>query len=165
MNERITVSGIIGTDPHKSVTSKLEPITSFRLAASQSHFDRAKNAWVDEDTSWFSVRTFRLLASNAAQSLHKGEHVVVTGRVKVRNWNNADRSGTNVEIDADAVGHDLSWYTTVPVRSGPPSQVAADRTRLQSVEASADPARGPPAQPRGVRNIPRYPTKRRTPAA
>ena len=125
MNERITVSGIIGTDPRKSTTNKGVPVTSFRLASSQGHFDRFKNEWVDEETNWFSVATYRQLASNAAQSLHKGEHVIVTGRIHVRNWTNAERSGTSVDIEADVVAHDLTWYTTTAVRNGPVARISA----------------------------------------
>ena len=123
MSDQITVSGIIGTVPRRTVANNGAPITSFRLASSQRRFDRAKNDWVDDDTSWFSVTTFRQLAVNAAQSLQKGEHVIVTGRLLIRNWTNAERSGIDVKIIADCVGHDLTWYTTTPVRS-----VASGRT-------------------------------------
>ena len=43
--------------------------------------------------------------------------MIVTGRLRVRDWATDDKRGTNVEIDADAVGHDLSWGTTVFTRS------------------------------------------------
>jgi len=35
----------------------------------------------------------------------------------VRDWTSGDRAGTTVEIDADALGHDLAWGTTVYTRS------------------------------------------------
>jgi single-strand DNA-binding protein len=37
---------------------------------------------------------------------------VVSGRLKVRDWDNGERSGTSVEIEADSLGHDLVWGTT-----------------------------------------------------
>ena len=143
MNERITVSGIIGTDPRKTTTNKGVPVMSFRLASSQSHFDRFKNEWVDEETNWFSVTAYRQLASNAAQSLHKGEHVIVTGRVHVRKWTNAERSGTSVDIEADVVAHDLTWYTTTAVRNGHvarTSAVTAEATEAAEPVESAESA-------------------------
>ena len=46
-----------------------------------------------------------------ALSVHKGQPLVVTGKLKVRQWQDADKSGTNVEIDAIAIGHDLNRGT------------------------------------------------------
>jgi single-strand DNA-binding protein len=47
----------------------------------------------------------------------KGERVVVTGRLRIREWENGDRAGTNIDIEADALGHDLAWGTASFVRS------------------------------------------------
>lgn len=135
MSDQITVSGIIGTVPRRTVANNGAPITSFRLASSQRRFDRAKNDWVDDDTSWFSVTTFRQLAVNAAQSLHKGEHVIVTGRLFIRNWTNAERSGIDVKIVAESLGHDLTWYTTTPVRSVASARTDAERPGPEPVES------------------------------
>ena len=136
MSERITISGIIGTVPRQIFAKNGAPITSFRLASRQSHFDRTKNEWVDDSTSWFTVTTFRHLATNVAQSLTKGEHIIVTGKLFVRNWTNADRSGTDVDIVADAVGHDLAYYTTTPVRVGTPGRSDSAQTAPEPVESA-----------------------------
>lgn len=136
MSEHIAVSGIIGTIPRRSVTKSGAPITSFRLAAHQSHFDRAKNAWVDDDSSWYSVTTFRQLATNAAASLQKGEHVVVAGRLIIRDWSNAERSGVDVEIVAESVGHDMTWYTTTPVRNTALTRTDAGQAGPPPVESA-----------------------------
>jgi len=55
------------------------------------------------------VTSFRQLAINASTSINKGERIVVSGKIRVRDWDNGERSGTSVEIDADALGHDLTW--------------------------------------------------------
>jgi single-strand DNA-binding protein len=112
MTDTISLSGLVGTTPRHLITGAGLAITSFRLASTVRRFDRAKNSWVDGDTNWYTVTTFRQLAFNTAASIEKGERVVVVGRMRVRDWQNGDKSGTNVEIEADAVGHDLSWGTT-----------------------------------------------------
>lgn len=109
MSEQITVSGLIATDPRIHTTKEGLSITSFRLAANSRHFDRAKNEWVSSATNWFTVLTFRQLAQNCAESLTKGDRVVVSGKIKIRDWDNGERTGTSVEIDADSVGLDLSF--------------------------------------------------------
>ena len=93
------------------------PITSFRLASSQRRFDRSQNRWIDGETNWFTVTCFRQLAINTSESINKGDRIVATGKLRVRDWDNGERSGTSVEIDADAIGHDLSWGTATFIRT------------------------------------------------
>lgn len=111
MSDLITLVGFI-TEPRHIVTSEGLPITSFRLASTQRRFDRASNSWVDGETNWYTVTAFRQLAVNASSSLHKGDRVIVSGRVRVRDWRADEKSGTSVEVDADAIGHDLLWGTS-----------------------------------------------------
>jgi single-strand DNA-binding protein len=112
MSESFTVSGLVATTPRHLVTQEGLPITSFRLASSKRRFDRAKKIWVDGETNWFTINSFRQLAINSASSISKGDRIVVSGRLKVRDWDNGERSGTSVEIEADCLGHDLVWGTT-----------------------------------------------------
>lgn len=112
MPDTITLTGVVGTIPRNLVTSDGLAVTSFRLASGQRRFDRASNAWVDGETNWYTITTFRQLATNVSRSIVKGEHVLVTGRVRVRDWAAGERSGTTVDIEADAVGHDLRWGTS-----------------------------------------------------
>ena len=53
------------------------------------------------------------------RSVRRGEHVVVAGRLRIRDWHNADKNGTAIEIEADSVGHDLTWCTTISQRVAP----------------------------------------------
>lgn len=112
MTDSITVTGVVGTDPNLHVTTQGLAITSFRLASTRRYFDRAKGSWEDGETNWYTISTFRQLAQNTIASLKKGERVVVHGRLRVRAWDNGEKSGTAIEIEADAIGHDLTWGTT-----------------------------------------------------
>lgn len=116
MSDTITITGLIATTPRHVVTSEGLPITSFRLASSQRRFDKATSTWVDASTNWYTVTAFRQLAINAVPSLSKGDRVVVSGRLRVRDWQTDDRTGTNVEIEAETLGHDLFWGTSVFTR-------------------------------------------------
>lgn len=111
MSETITVTGLVATTPRHLVTQDNLPITSFRLASANRRFDRVQNRWIEGETNWYTVTGFRQLAVNAAASINKGDRVVVSGKIKVRDWDNGERSGTSVEIEADSVGHDLTWGT------------------------------------------------------
>jgi len=109
MSEQINVTGLVATTPRHLVTQDGLPITSYRLASSSRRFDRSQNKWVDGETNWYTVSAFRQLAINSAGSINKGDRVIVVGKLRVRDWDNGERAGTSVEIEAEAVGHDLSW--------------------------------------------------------
>lgn len=117
MSELISVAGLVATTPRHLINQDGLPITSFRLAASQRKFDRNQNKWVDGETNWFTVTGFRQLAINTSTSVSKGDRILVTGKLRVRDWDNGERAGTSVEIDADAIGHDLSWGSAVFTRT------------------------------------------------
>ena len=63
--------------------------------------------------------SYRSLAANIAVSLRRGQPVTVHGKQRIVSWQRED--GTTwygVEIEADAVGHDLTFGTTAFARVG-----------------------------------------------
>jgi single-strand DNA-binding protein len=117
MTDIITLTGLVATNPRHIVTTEGLAITSFRLASNQRRFDRTQNSWIDGDTNWYTITAFRQLGAHVATSVDKGQRVIVTGRVRIRDWENGAKSGTTIEIDADAVGHDLTWGRATFTRS------------------------------------------------
>jgi single-strand DNA-binding protein len=117
MADKITIAGLVATTPRHIITADGLPITSFRLACSTRRFDRTENKWVDGDTNWYTITAFKQLAINTASAIHKGERIMVTGDLRVRDWDNGERSGTSVEVEAIAIGHDLNWGTSVFTRT------------------------------------------------
>ncbi len=117
MTDTITLTGLVATSPRHIVTSEGLAITSFRLASNQRRFDRASSSWIDGDTNWYTITSFRQLGTHVASSVQKGERVIVTGRVRIRDWTSGEKTGTTIEIDADAVGHDLTWGRSSFTRS------------------------------------------------
>jgi single-strand DNA-binding protein len=112
MNDLITITGNIAAEPELRRTAGGVPVAAFRVASSQRHYDRAKSEWVETATNWYAISAFRELAEHVCTSLHKGERVIVSGRVRMREWETTTKRGVSVEIEADAVGHDLRWGTT-----------------------------------------------------
>ncbi|NDH65372.1 MAG: single-stranded DNA-binding protein [Microbacteriaceae bacterium] len=137
MTENITVSGLVATTPRHLITQDGLPITSFRLAASSRRFDREAGKWVDGETNWYTVTGFRQLAINLATSVSKGERIMVSGRLRVRDWDNGERAGTSVEIEAEHLGHDLLWGTaaftrTVLVNESEPEDEAVENSKTEA---------------------------------
>lgn len=117
MADRITVTGVVATTPNHVMTPAGFPVTTFRLASTHRKYDKGEGKWVDGDTNWYTVVTFRNLAQNIPGSVDKGQRVIVTGRLRVRDWEAGEKSGRAVEIEADGVGHDLTWGTAAYTRS------------------------------------------------
>ena len=112
MSDQYSVTGLVATTPRHLVTQDGLPITSFRLAASLRKFDKQLNRWVDAETNWFTITVFRQLAINASTSVSKGERIIAMGKLRIRDWDNGERAGTSVEIEAEHLGHDLFWGTS-----------------------------------------------------
>ena len=69
-----------------------------------------KDGQQQEETTYLNVNCWRDLAENAAESLHKGDRVVVIGRLRVRSYENKDNQTVWVtEIEADEIAPSLRW--------------------------------------------------------
>lgn len=111
MNETyVTLQGWVGNDVDLREVGET-PCASFRVGCTPRR--QRGGQWVDGETSWFTVNCWRSLARNVAESVRRGEAVVVHGRVKVDVW---EREGQPPSVawivDATFVGHDLSKGTS-----------------------------------------------------
>lgn len=43
--------------------------------------------------------------------------MLITGKLHIRDWDNGERAGTSVEIEADHIGHDLMWGSAAFTRT------------------------------------------------
>ena len=136
MSDNITVRGFVATEPKSSTTPGGVATANFRLGSTERRFDRATNAWIDGNTNWFKVQGYRQLAGNIGCSVKKGQKVIVVGRLKLRSWEHDGRIYHSAEIDADSVGHDLTWGSANFIR-----------TAASGPQAAAGPAALPPALP------------------
>lgn len=142
MTTTMSVIGTIATDPKLFHPSGGVPLCSFRLASDERRYDSEQRNWVEGQTNWFGVVCFRGLAANAYASFRKGERVIVHGKVRVRNWSTEDRQGTSIEIEADALGHDVRWgISRFERRAGSAAQRATqenDEQLAELVDAAAE---------------------------
>lgn len=109
MSENITLVGNIVGDPEQRTTRAGEVIAAFRLAASDRRYDRERSQWVDGHTNYYAVSVFGELGRHALSSLHKGERIIVAGRLTLREWETDAKRGLSADVTAVAVGHDLRW--------------------------------------------------------
>lgn len=138
MSDTVTIIGKVATDPVLAQTGGGVPVTNFRLASTHRRYDQATASWVDAGTNWYSVAAYRQLGEHAKASLRTGDSVIVAGRLRIRTWESNGKQGTSVDIDAEAVGHDLRWGTTAYLRSSRAG--ASEAARVGDVRDAAAPS-------------------------
>lgn len=108
----VTLQGWVGSDVLLRQAGDT-PVASFRVGCTPRRRLRT-GEWVDGDTQWYSVSAWRWLGEHCAQSLRKGDPVVLHGRLVARSYvTKAGVEATSYDVDALLVGHDLSRGTTV----------------------------------------------------
>ncbi len=108
----ITVIGNLTDDPELKFTPSGAAVANFTVASTPRTFDKQTNEWKDGDALFIRCAAWRQLAENCAESLQKGQRVIVTGALKIRNYERQDGSkGTSVEINVDEIGPSLRYAT------------------------------------------------------
>lgn len=111
---RITVTGNITSDPELKFINTGAAVVNFNVA--ESYKGRGDNA--KEETYFWPVVVWNHLAENVANSIHKGQRVVVEGRLVQRSWETSEgERRTKTEILADSVGVELRFGTAQYTRS------------------------------------------------
>lgn len=116
----ISYVGNLTADPEMRFTSGGTAVCNFRVASNRRWTDRNGNQ--QEETTFLTVNCWRDMAENVAESLGKGDRVVVLGRIRTRSYENRDGQTVYVtEIEADEVAPSLRWARASidkPARTG-----------------------------------------------
>lgn len=113
----VTLVGNCTRDPELRFTASGQATASFGLAVNRRWQNRQTSEW-EEAVSYFTVVSWRELAENVAESVHKGTRVIVTGRLDQRSWETPDgQKKSTVEITADEVGPSLRWASAHVTRN------------------------------------------------
>ena len=103
----VTLVGNITRDPELRFTNTGQATSTFGLAVNRRWQNRQTQEW-EEATSFIDVVCWREMAENAAESLTRGARVIVTGRLKQRNYETKEGEKRTVyEIEVDDVGPSL----------------------------------------------------------
>ena len=90
-------------------------VARFRLA--NTPLGRRNGEWADAATTWITVTCFRALAENVTASIHKGQPVLVSGRLRTNVWTKEGVTYERLTLEATTVGHDLTRGTATFFRA------------------------------------------------
>lgn len=106
----VTIVGNITDDPELRFTSSGNAIATLTVATTPRIYDSQKNEWRDGDASFMRCNIWREQGENVAESLQRGNRVVVTGRLKQSNWETKEgEKRSRIEIDVDEIGASMKF--------------------------------------------------------
>jgi single-strand DNA-binding protein len=136
MEAYVQITGYVGTDVELRPTSG---VASFRVASTPRY--RKNGDWVDGNPTWLTVTCWRSLAEHAAESIRKGDPVIVIGKLRTNVWKGEDGVVERLILEATSIGHDLSRGTAVFSRVErvvvPEDQESDVQAAIAAVEAQA----------------------------
>lgn len=101
MSFPVTFKARLGADPEITTSTNGSALTRLRVVTNARRL--VDGDWVDTDTSWWNVTAFGRVAEAAAEQLHKGDLVMVSGKVKQREWEKDGVKRTTAEVTADEI--------------------------------------------------------------
>lgn len=106
----ITITGNLTADPELRFTPTGAAVANFTVAVSK----RVKNGdkWEDGPSSFYRCSIWRQYAENIAETLTKGNRVIVTGEMNQREYEDKQGEKRSVwELNAEEVGVCLRYVT------------------------------------------------------
>src|SRR5215813_4706683 len=130
---QVYLAGYVATDPKFKKAAGDTSYAKLRVAYTARRRDKETGEWSDGPTSFVNIQCWRTLADNVQMSVHKGEPVLVMGRLQIRRFEDPEGAPrTAVEIEAMSIGHDLARGVAKFSRTRWPSALAAADTEVQA---------------------------------
>lgn len=142
----LTISGNVVADPKVTGVSDSPDRVSFRVISNHRRRDKDTGEWAQAGQYAMNVVCWRKLARGVANSIHKGDPVLVTGRMTERKFTGSDgEEHWHTEVVADFVGTDLGQgiagrftrFTQLD-RVGQQMSESADGSAAVNVDADVD---------------------------
>ena len=146
----VTLRGHIGHDPNLLTGAGKQSFLRLNVASTPRIRTR-EGEWADGATQWFAVKLFGTFAEHVAQSVRKGDPVLVRGRLEHEEYQTRDGEDRwTAVIVADAFGPDLRTVTahvSRATRRSEPDEPPADRPAEDGAAAPVAEPTPPPRAP------------------
>lgn len=137
---QIQIDGRPTSDGELRFTPSGKAVFEFTLA--ENHRRKDGHEWVDDGASFYRVAVWGQTGETLAEQSLKGRPVLVTGRVRVREYETRDGGkGKSVDVTADKVA-------LIPTRNAGPAQIA--NPGQQGAPNGAQDGSGYPGDPWGA---------------
>lgn len=139
----ITQVGTLTADPELRFTSSGTAVANFTVASNERRYDREQGGYVDGKKLFLRCACWQQQAENLAESLSKGDRVIVHGTLEQRSYENREgERRTVVEMRVHEAGPALRFATARPSK--------VSRGGGAGAASGADPWGQPPPAPDGT---------------
>lgn len=108
----ITMVGTVTADPELRFTPSGDAVANWTVACNKRVKNRDTGEWEDRDATFLRCSVWRQTAENVAESVSKGDRVMVTGEIKQRSFETKEgEKRTTFELDVFEVGPSLKFAT------------------------------------------------------
>lgn len=106
MSTQVTICGNLTADPDIRFTKMGKAVVRLSVATSRRVQD-GDGKWSDAETTFWSVTAWEQLGENVAESLSKGDPVIVVGRAFLESYEKDGEKRQVLKVNATNVGPDL----------------------------------------------------------
>lgn len=106
MSTDVTITGNLTADPDIRFTKTGKAVVRLSVATSRRVQD-SEGKWSDAETTFWSVTAWEQLGENVAESLAKGDPVIVVGRAFMESYEKDGEKRQVLKVNATNVGPDL----------------------------------------------------------
>jgi single-strand DNA-binding protein len=136
----------LGTDPDLRYTPGGMAVCEARAVASSRKKNEQTGEWHDDKSAWVTLTAFKELAENMAESLNRGDLVVVLGRLEIAEWTDKDdNKRTTPKVLLDNIGPSLVRATAQVSKKDSSSGGGGSRVQRTSGPVDNDPWATTPA--------------------
>ena len=100
MNKVILI-GNVGTDPQVKTTDNGTMMAQVRLATTERGYTMANGTQVPDRTEWHNVILWRKLAEVVQKYVHKGDKLLIEGKIQTREYMKDNAKHYSTDIIAD----------------------------------------------------------------
>lgn len=119
-----TIMGNATADPTAHPQDDGSVTAKVRVAVTGRYYSSTAQDFTDRKTEFVTVFARKQLARNLLSSVRKGQPLIVTGRLNTSEWTGEDNVARySLNLQAEAVGHDLTYGTTSYIRPVRTSEV------------------------------------------
>lgn len=113
-------TGRLTGDPELRFAKSGTAVTTVNLAFNSRRYDRDQGKWVDGDVLFIRATIFGDAAENAAETYQRGMEVVISGRVKLDEWEdkNTGEKRSRAALLVDSIGPSTRSAKAQVVRTG-----------------------------------------------
>ncbi|GIG67306.1 single-stranded DNA-binding protein [Phytomonospora endophytica] len=114
----LTIIGNLTRDPEIRFLEGGAALCKFAIASTPRRYDAKTNKWADGEPVFMDITAWRDLAEHVADSLSKGDRVIVTGVLKLDRWQTPEGDNRQkMTLTAEEVGPSLKWASAKPVKA------------------------------------------------